>query len=40
MSDARTLLRAEPAAPPSAATSGDGHYGSIEVHDFSFWYGE
>jgi phosphate transport system ATP-binding protein len=40
MSDTRTLLRVEPAAPARTVSTDRGHYGSIEVHDFSFWYGK
>ena len=40
MSDARTLLHEESVAPASTVSSETGHHGSIEVHDFSFWYGE
>jgi phosphate transport system ATP-binding protein len=40
MSDARALLHAAPVEPASSVPVEAGHHGSIEVHDFSFWYGE
>ena len=40
MTEARTLLRVEPDAPASTVSSDKSHHGSIEVRDFSFWYGE